>query len=77
MKLNTHVIDLKKPMVQIWRPGDNFCAFETLSKMVDLKVFFALMQKRQSFLLPYYTSKATTFTAATSLDNVFCWALSF
>jgi hypothetical protein len=24
-------------MVQIWRQGDNFCAFETLSKMADLK----------------------------------------
>jgi hypothetical protein len=36
-------------MVQIWRPGYNFCVFETLSKMADLKFFFALMKKRQSF----------------------------
>lgn len=39
-------------MVQIWRPEDNFCAFETLSKMADLKFFSALMQKRQSFCYP-------------------------
>jgi hypothetical protein len=40
MKLGTHVIDLeKKPMVQIWRLGNNFCAFETLSKMAHLNFF--------------------------------------
>jgi hypothetical protein len=39
-------------MVQIRRPRDNFCAFETLSKMADLKSFFALMKKRQSFCYP-------------------------
>jgi hypothetical protein len=37
-------------MNQIWRPWDNFCAFETLSKMADLK-------KTPIFLLPYYTVK--------------------
>jgi hypothetical protein len=39
-------------MVQIWKLGDNFCIFETLSKMADLKFFFALMKKRQSFYYP-------------------------
>jgi hypothetical protein len=39
-------------MVQIWRPGDNFCAFKTLSKMANLKFCFALMKKRQSFCYP-------------------------
>jgi hypothetical protein len=34
-------------MVKIWRPGDNFCAFERILEMVDLKFFFALMKKRQ------------------------------
>jgi hypothetical protein len=38
-------------MVQIWKPKDNFCAFETLSKTVHLN-FFALMKKRQSFCYP-------------------------
>jgi hypothetical protein len=42
-------------MVQIWRPGDNFCAFETLSKMADLKFFSALIKKTPIFLLPYCT----------------------
>jgi hypothetical protein len=39
-------------MVQIWRQGDNFYAFETLSKMADLKKKIALMNKRQSFCYP-------------------------
>jgi hypothetical protein len=39
-------------MVQIWRPGDNLCAFETLSKMVDLNLFFCSNEKRQSFCYP-------------------------
>jgi hypothetical protein len=39
-------------MVQIWRLGNNFCAFETLSKMAHLKKKFALMNKRQSFCYP-------------------------
>jgi hypothetical protein len=39
-------------MVQIWRLGDNFCAFETLSKMANLKKKIALMKKRQSFCYP-------------------------
>jgi hypothetical protein len=42
-------------MVQIWRPWDNFCAFETLSKMADLNLFFCSDAKTPIFLLPYYT----------------------
>jgi hypothetical protein len=48
-------------MVQIWRPWDNFCAFEALSKMADLKFIFALMKKRQCFCYP---------TVESNLDNV-------
>jgi hypothetical protein len=39
-------------MAEIWRPRHNFCAFETLSKMEDLKKNSALMKKRQSFCYP-------------------------
>jgi hypothetical protein len=46
-------------MVQIWRPGDNFCAFETLSKLADFLKKFALMQKRQSFCYPIVQQHTT------------------
>jgi hypothetical protein len=36
-------------MVQIWRPWDNFCAFETFSKMADKKT---RNKKTPIFLLP-------------------------
>jgi hypothetical protein len=39
-------------MIQIWRLRDNFCAFETHSKMADLKKKIALMKKRQSLCYP-------------------------
>jgi hypothetical protein len=39
-------------MVKIWRPGDNFCAFERISEMADLKKKIALMKKRQFFCYP-------------------------
>jgi hypothetical protein len=66
MKLSTHI---KEPMVQIRRPGDNFCAFETLSKMAGLKSFFALMKKRQSFCYP--TVQGTKVSKAPYKQGVF------
>jgi hypothetical protein len=44
-------------MVQIWRPGDNFCAFETLSKMANLKKNFALMKNANLFVTVLYMQK--------------------
>jgi hypothetical protein len=45
-------------MVQIWRPRNNFCAFETLSKMAGLKEKIALMKKLQSFCYPIIQSSS-------------------
>jgi hypothetical protein len=42
----------KTTIGQIWRSGDNFCAFETLSKTTDLEKKIAMMKKRQSFCYP-------------------------
>jgi hypothetical protein len=39
-------------MVHIWRSGDNFCAFETLSKTTNLKKIIAMIKKHQSFCYP-------------------------
>jgi hypothetical protein len=56
-------------MVQIRRPRDNSCAFEILSKMADLKFFFALMKKRQSFCYP--TVQQNTINVVAWMSNAY------